>query len=174
MKRLHPQRFSLVELMVVIAVLTILAGLTLVAVSRVRASGRQSVCIGQLRQIGAALTLYANDNEDRLPVVARLGPAPSFHLQSLPQALDPYVGDPLLFRCPGDQGEDSLYGTEGTSYEWNTFASGRQIDRTTLKILDLRIHAPLTGDGEDFHRGKGRNFLWPDGHVSTSLEILIE
>jgi len=59
--------FTLVELLVVIAIIAVLAGLVVSAVSGAGVKGRQSACISNMRQIGAALILYANDNEGNYP-----------------------------------------------------------------------------------------------------------
>jgi prepilin-type N-terminal cleavage/methylation domain-containing protein len=53
--------FTLIELLVVIGILTILIGILLPVVSRVRESGRRTQCASQLRQIGLGLTRYFND-----------------------------------------------------------------------------------------------------------------
>ncbi|MFQ3678379.1 MAG: prepilin-type N-terminal cleavage/methylation domain-containing protein [Fimbriimonadaceae bacterium] len=65
---MKPNRaFTLVELLVVIAILAILAAFLFSVFSRVRAAARQSACLSNLRQIGTAALLYANDHDDGLP-----------------------------------------------------------------------------------------------------------
>ncbi len=61
MRRQRIHGFTLVELLVVMAILAILAGLLLPALVRARASGRQSNCMGNLRQIATAARLYMDD-----------------------------------------------------------------------------------------------------------------
>jgi len=59
--------FTLVELLVVIAVIGILASLLLPALSKAHGSGRRTACLNNLRQIGVGMLLYAEDNEGLIP-----------------------------------------------------------------------------------------------------------
>jgi general secretion pathway protein G len=59
--------FTLIELLVVIAIITILAAMVLPALGRSRDTARSIQCLNQMRQIGLAARLYADDNSDVLP-----------------------------------------------------------------------------------------------------------
>lgn len=80
--------FTLVELLVVIAVIAILAGLLFPALWAARASARRSVCIANLRQLGIACGLYAQDYGE-------------FPLR-LSACNASYVRNGAVFVCPSD------------------------------------------------------------------------
>ncbi len=60
--------FTLIELLVVMTIIILLAAFLLPALGRAGAKGRQIHCLGNLKQIGAACHLFANDHGDRFPM----------------------------------------------------------------------------------------------------------
>ena len=59
--------FTLIELLVVIAVIAVLMGILMPALSRAREQGKAVTCLNNLRQIGMAAQLYAQDNKYKVP-----------------------------------------------------------------------------------------------------------
>lgn len=64
--------FTLVEILVVIAILVTLMALLMPALRTVRVAGKKAACASSLRQIGLSYQAYALDNTGRLPYIAFL------------------------------------------------------------------------------------------------------
>ncbi len=81
--------FTMVELLVVVAIIAIIAGMLMAALSKARESARLSFCANNVRQIGHASLLYENSWN-------------SMPLDNLPESLRSFDGNRKLYNCPSD------------------------------------------------------------------------
>ena len=131
--------FTLIELLIVIVIIAILAAILFPVFARVRENARRTACASNMKQLGLAFTMYANDNGERLPG-ATDGPAGAskeggwmyytvFGQNSTNATFEPaqgsiysYVRNSQIYICPSDTvGEDT-----GNSYAANACVSLQQ------------------------------------------------
>lgn len=93
--------FTLVELMVVIGIIALLAALLFPVFARSREQGRKSQCVSNLRQLGSAFTLYAQDHDERLPRQAVVPPEGT-NYTCWDVQLQPYLKERAVVGCPND------------------------------------------------------------------------
>ncbi|MBQ4328148.1 MAG: DUF1559 domain-containing protein [Lentisphaeria bacterium] len=91
--------FTLIELLVVIAIIAILAAILLPALNSARASAQKTSCTNNLRQMGNALQMYVNDNQDYIP--GCYGIKGDSESVSWVDCLAPYVDSAVFWVCPG-------------------------------------------------------------------------
>lgn len=93
---------TLVETLVVIAIIAVIAGIILAALAQARESARQTDCASNLRQIGQALHMYASDWDDYSPPFSTRDRSGGTD-QLFVKAIGSYVRGSGIWFCPSDR-----------------------------------------------------------------------
>lgn len=116
--------FSLIELMVVIAIVAVLAGMLLPVVGMVRSQAHALRCGGQVRQCTLALLAYAGDNDGSTPAGLDLltSDGSPLYIDNWGKVLvgGDYLEERSLLHCPTvrPQGPNWWFDTYGFSSRW--------------------------------------------------------
>ncbi|UCH34799.1 MAG: type II secretion system protein [Armatimonadota bacterium] len=155
--------FTLAEIMVVLVIVIMLAGIVLVVMNRARGKARQSVCASNLHQVGVALRMYAEDHDGRAWLWDSWQPEPG----AVVDALAPYVRNDNIWFCPSDRWAGKWIRT-GAPFvpHWRT---SYVIAWSADKLLEwpnepVARDALFAGRGSLWHLG-GFNELYGDGRV---------
>ena len=130
---LNNKGFTIVELLIVIAIIGILTGILLTAISRARESGRRTQCASNLRQIGFGLIMYSNENKETFPN----GGATA--MNDLNLLYPDYVSERRVFKCPSD----NLVTVEGNS----NITAGDGFEKDECSYGYDNTHSPANDPG---------------------------
>lgn len=192
MKRRKKAAFTLVELLVVIAVIAILAGLLLPALSKAKEKAYRICCVNNLKEWGQAMSMYTDDNNDFYPasrdllyaatadnnpvwseMYADATASPAIGLSDWFNALPPYVSSPPLWQ----------YGANNISNNVFTYAKSIYICPTAAAIPtvwppdpdSVRGIQPGVGAGPTFNYGMNQrinyNLPAPQNVPETPFKI---
>ena len=89
--------FTLIELLVVIAIIAILAAILFPVFARARENARKSTCQSNLKQIGMAVQMYAQDYDEIYPGISMATATSQCWTNDL---LDPYIKNAKVWVCP--------------------------------------------------------------------------
>jgi prepilin-type N-terminal cleavage/methylation domain-containing protein len=125
-----PRAFTLVELLVVIAIIALLMSILMPALARVRAQAKNVLCQSNLRQMGAAFAMYADDWEGSAPQGWWQGDSTvtggeTQHTDYWMEALRTYYGNAGDVRlcAAATKTQTNPDGTQGPGYGDNTFGA---------------------------------------------------
>jgi prepilin-type N-terminal cleavage/methylation domain-containing protein len=107
---MSPKRaFTLVELLVSIAIIGILAALLFSAVGTAKAKARRTICANNLRQINLAVRMYTDNSVDKAPPIPNQNNAYVLNFAAFKKVMRSYVGlsgtaspRDAIFACPAD------------------------------------------------------------------------
>lgn len=182
-KRPAQRAFTLTELLVVVAIVAILAGLSWPALSRATEQGKKAQCQSNLRQLYQATMLYALDNNNTLPSMK--GHAGDYGSTFIWGTLKGYIAsdankkgmdqDIMVTRCPGARVDWLWTSPEHSCYRYNAangsngkkiHAAGRRVSTITdpaRAVLLFDMSWPNWPAKDLPHDGV--NLVYADGHV---------
>lgn len=165
----HIPGFTLVELLIVIAIIATLVGIGVPFSRSMIGKGREAACLGNLRSIGVGLQSYLSDHNQKLPILVLGRTSKQSSEEVLETVLLEYVGgDEDTFHCPADA---EHFEKTGSSYNWNFTQNGLHISQVSFMGIDNRPETiPLITDKESWHPN-GTNILYADSSSSNKLRF---
>ncbi len=183
--------FTLSELLITIAIIALLASILIAALTKAKDRANLALCKTHLHGIGRGLSLYANENDQALPVSDQpMNP----HLELLDALVDQYVESVEIFYCPSVTDPDMISSTENASaglisyfyYSCDNAAPRTSYTSKVLRNFDAKNPTPdwprhlntdmspefwvmsdtwLSGEGVHPYGKKGMNYLVLGGAV---------
>jgi len=149
--------FTLIEVLVVIAIIAVLAALLLTGISKAKEASRRTHCASNLRQIVMAGTMYVHENDDRfplqrgdgIPVRAAGGDGTNYY-----DLLMPYLRNPESWLCRSTESKPGKL----MSYHMN----GLIITTTGLKSSAINVPSQTLLIGESGHTRWDNAYLRPN------------
>ena len=164
--------FTLMELLVVIAVIAILAALLLPAFGGAKAKAHRATCAKNTLQINLGVLMYAHDNSDTLPKLPDPNPYPNGEAFFFKELMKSYVGlkgppakGDRLFICPSEtatptDGTPSTgYIVDYSDYEFNPWNAGAKVTSLKHPARTALVTETSAGVGYSWHAPQSQYVL---------------
>ncbi len=171
--------FTLIELLVVIAIISILAAILFPVFAQAREKARQTSCLSNMRQMGLAVQMYAQDVDEALPLAATATPTGFLNWHDL---VDPYVKNKQVWICPSAAAPiKDIYGKPVCHYGWNAYYlnrngidAGKPIDVNNIYTINNAPGVSLAEAAQPAHLvlmgdNTGLNGKQPANHLSAYM-----
>ncbi|MFH1614041.1 MAG: prepilin-type N-terminal cleavage/methylation domain-containing protein [Planctomycetota bacterium] len=146
-QRCASKGFTLVELLVVIAVIAVLLSVLVPALNSARERARRVVCANQHKQLGLAMGLYAQDNSDYLPPCAIYSQYMPYLIHdiaydttyNLGWLYKKYNPNPKLYYCPSATEETQKFNTLRNPW-WELWDRAEVVRRASRPPYDMSVY----------------------------------
>jgi prepilin-type N-terminal cleavage/methylation domain-containing protein len=180
---------TLIEILVGIAIISVLISLLVVAISRARLASLGTVCLANIRSCSQMMRVYGQDYKDRFPIFAKPIPGNAFYngaqglsysLQTLhwPLALRGYLSDPRADRatlCPGGPLYQEIFGSgEGYSKFFASFWGEAIMSDYWLSYATMFTPQAFSPGEDPFDPKHFKAYSWADIASPSRKGILIE
>ncbi|MDB5171474.1 MAG: prepilin-type N-terminal cleavage/methylation domain [Phycisphaerales bacterium] len=173
--------FTLVELLVVIGIIALLIGILIPVLARARETAHRTACLSNLRSLGHAMLMYAQDHRDRLPNTNPPGTAKDYDSTNyvLVALNDRYLRSAGVFHCPSDRdpipsaietADYALPNSARVSYDFYSIFWVPEEGPKLTSLQDAPLAWDLSGgfpkpDPQQNHGTQGGNVVISDGHA---------
>ncbi len=170
-----PRRgFTLIEVLVVIAIIAILAAILFPVFQQVREKARATACLSNEKQMGLAVAQYVTDNDERLFFYADatsasnsrsnvLRPNPSYPVKWWNQIM-PYIKSNAVFTCPSDAGPTLSQDSNGVTDIPRSYIACRAPESLTLAQIDDPVETIVIIDKWDKDSVATVGDTWIEAH----------
>ena len=135
---MNKQAFTLIELLVVIAIIAILAAILFPVFASAKNAAKATSEFGQAQQIGYAVKMYLEDNDDGMPIFYAYNshpPAGQAGHKGVEVELAPYCKSTAVFRSPFDVGGPyTSQDVPGATSYWQAYGSSYRFTQCMYTI----------------------------------------
>jgi prepilin-type N-terminal cleavage/methylation domain-containing protein/prepilin-type processing-associated H-X9-DG protein len=174
--------FTLIELLCVLGIMGLLVTLLFPTVGVMMERANNTKCVNNLKQLATTAHLYANDHDNRFPVIEADPDSPvhppDANAQPMDVAFAPYGITDAARQCPADLKGPNWFAKKKTSYMWLPYSEDEEQQAVTMYMPRGAFPAKLsrvrlcqdwdTVHPADYPGGIMRmNVAFADGHVSA-------
>lgn len=187
--------FTLIELLVVIAIIGILTAIYLPVVARAKAKAKHASCVNNLRQIGLAFRIFAQDSGGRFPMKARARDGGTMEYAARGEAyrhfgvMSNLLDSPKMLLCPTDGTRSStnwshlsdrnisyLVGLDARpGHSFHILSADRNMSNSASvagRVMPVTTNSVIRWTG-DLHGFNG-NLLFADGRVEHADDMRLQ